>query len=273
MAFDAGDFGQHETERLPGGWRVTEYAARLLKRVGVDAATPGERELLHGPGKMADLERSGPPFVSANIRTADGKRPFDTDMVLTAGGLRVGVTGVTAPRVLLEGRGADETASAAAAWSLEDPATALQSVLPGLRRKSDVVVLLAHMPAHEAMSLVQGLSGVDVVIVGHHPAPGYSGERWGTASVLRTGQKGQIAPMLTLMAGGDSVTVVDTVFKPLAPGDPFEADMQTEISLFESEIKSLREMPPRPDHRNPRAGVRTPISAGEAQERSESHDH
>lgn len=266
LTFDAGDFGELETSRVPGGWRITKYAAELLGQLGLDAWTPGERELLHGPERIAELrDASGAVAVSANVRAASGERPFATDHIFTVGGLRVGVTGVTGTGALVAPRRADNLQELVSKWSVDDPLEALRPVVERLGKRSDVVVLLAHLSIDEARPIVEQLEDVDVVILGHNPSTGIAGERWGRAAVIRTGHKGQIAPMLSLMAGGDSVKVVDTVFRPLAPGDPFVADMQTQISLFEQDITSLREKASEETRRNRVVGGRTPEveSAGE----------
>jgi 5'-nucleotidase/UDP-sugar diphosphatase len=210
--------------------------------------------------------------VSANVRPASGDRLFDRDHIITVGGLRVGVTGVTGSGALLAPRRADNLQAEVAKWTVDDPLTALRPVLQDLRKKSDVVVLLAHLSIEEGRPLLEQLDEVDVVILGHNPGMGFGGERWGRATVLRTGHKGTTVPVLRLDVSPDSVKVIDTVFHSLAPGDPFVADMQTRISLFEQEISSLRQKAGEANRANRRAGGAA-RAAEEAAERSADHDH
>jgi 2',3'-cyclic-nucleotide 2'-phosphodiesterase (5'-nucleotidase family) len=269
---DAGDFGELDSARIPGGWKVTSYLASILGQIGLDAWTPGERELLHGPERVAEILKATGGFgVSANVRAASGERPFKTDHVFTAGSLRVGVTGVTGSGALLAPRRADHLQESVAKWRVDEPLSALQPVLRELRKRADVVVLLAHLSIEEARPLVEQLDDVDVVILGHNPATGFGGERWGRATVLRTGHKGTTVPMLSLMVERDSVRVVDTFYKVLSPGDPYLADLHTKIALFEQELSSFRQKAQEEDRRN-RTGRGAAAPAADSREQSESDD-
>ncbi len=72
------------------------------------------------------------------------------------GKLRIGITGVCEPAPS-EGTG----------YVWRDPATALKEVLPDLRARADVVVVLAYLPLDQAKALAAELTDVDVMIVGH----------------------------------------------------------------------------------------------------------
>ncbi|HEX7880810.1 MAG TPA: hypothetical protein VF720_15460, partial [Candidatus Eisenbacteria bacterium] len=196
---DAGDLGQPDNPRVPGGWEVTEFTAKTLGEIGYDAWTPGERELLHGPEKLKRLVSSfGVPAVSANIRM-DGKRLFDEKVIRKTGGVSVGITGVTGPEVLLDGKGISEAGAALAAnFELTDPVRALKPVVAELQKKCDVVVVLAHLAPPEARHLAEEVPGIDVLVVGHVPGSGYEGERVGDTWVLRTGQRGQMVSFLDM---------------------------------------------------------------------------
>lgn len=227
---------------VPGGWEITEYAARTLGEIGYDAWTPGERELLHGPERMKKLASDfGIPVVSANIRV-NGKRLFDDHVIRKIGGVKVGITGVTGAEVLLSSKvGIRAGEEAVAAWDLADPNRSLQPVVASLSKSCDLVVVLAHMAPNEAKLLAESVPGIDVLVVGHVPGPGYDGERYGDAWVLRTGQKGQSVSRLELTVANRSIQTATAVFEDLTPIMPHEAELQTRIALFDSRIKSLRD--------------------------------
>jgi len=242
LTVDAGDFGQLDNPRVPGGWKVTSYAAKTLGEIGCDAWTPGERELLQGPLRLKTLVSDfGVPAVSANIRI-DGKRLFKEKLIRNIGGIKVGITGVTGPEVLLSGKEAGVAGDdAAAIWELADPVRTLTPIVASLSKSCDVVVVLAHMAPPEARHLAESVPGIDVLVVGHVPGSGYDGERYADSWVMRTGQRGQLVSRLELTVADRAVTAATAVFEDLTPNLPHEADLQTRIALFDAEIKALRE--------------------------------
>lgn len=239
---DAGDFGQPDNPRVPGGWDVTEYAAKTLGEIGCDAWTPGERELLHGPDKLKQLVAAfKTPVVSANIQV-DGKKIFDEKVIKKVGGVTVGITGITAPEVLLDGKGITASGEEQVAhYELGDPVRALKSIVATLQKRCDVVVVLAHMAPPEARRLAEEVPGIDVLVIGHVPGSGYDGERVGDTWVIRTGQRGQMVTFLNMTVAGGAVASAKGIFEDLGPTMPHDADLQTRTALFDQQIKSMRD--------------------------------
>ena len=244
LTVDAGDFAQLDNPRVPGGWQLSEKTAETLGQIGCDAWTPGERELLHGPERLATLVTDfGIPVVSANIQRG-GRRLFPEKVIKTVGGIKIGITGVTGPEVLLDTKAAlQSVAGAADAWELTDPIRALIPVVTSLHKSCDLVVVLAHLAPAEARHLVESVAGIDVVVIGHMPGSGYDGERYGASWVIRTGQRGQLVARLDLVTAGGAVTGATGTFVDLTPVMPGDANLQTKLSLFEATIKALREKP------------------------------
>jgi hypothetical protein len=137
------------------------FLCEMMKSLGYDAITLGDGELDLG----ADLIRSlaadpALPLVSANLVDAATGRPLlATSRVVEKGGVRVGITAVTVPTEVM-------TPEWAAVGIEARPATeALAGVIRDLRRRSDVVVLLARMSMPQSKQLVEDLGGgIDVVV-------------------------------------------------------------------------------------------------------------
>ncbi len=179
--------------------------------------------------------------MSANIRI-NGKRLFDDRVIRKIGGVKVGITGVTGPEVLLSGKvGARANEEALAVWDLADPNRSLQPVVASLSKSCDLVVVLAHMSPNDSRLLAESVPGIDILVVGHVPGHGHDGERYGDAWVLRTGQKGQSVSWMELTVADRSIQAAKAVFEELTPIMPHDADLQTRIALFDSQIKALRE--------------------------------
>ncbi len=162
MLVDGGDFtgSQNETGE-PRGFFLLE----MMNRFGYDAIGLGMNDLLFGRQMIKTLVSEGSaPFVSANVRDAESGRPLAPAWrIVERAGARVGITAVLelgAPRAR---RLSD------AGYTIDPAEETLARVLPEVRERSDVVVLLAGMPLGRAEVVGKRFEGlVDVVIVGNH---------------------------------------------------------------------------------------------------------
>jgi hypothetical protein len=105
--------------------------------------------------------------VAANVQCGDEPAPgcgvVQPSVVVTRDGVRVGITGVLSPDVLKA-----IPPSHAKGWKVEDPVETLKKVLPELRSKSDVVVVLSHVEGvrtapMKTLALAEELEGWDVL--------------------------------------------------------------------------------------------------------------
>ena len=188
VVVDAGDLFQPE-----GTAAETERQARLLAaafgRTGLDAFTPGEGDLAIGLPLLKKMAATFDlPVVSANLYGRDGRRLFDADRLIDAGGLRVGLFGISAP----------PTAEAANRWRADgiearDGVEAGREAVRSLRaRGAQVVVALVHggAPA-ENRRLVAALDGVDWAVLGHSALNLETPEKAGGARLLEAFSEGK----------------------------------------------------------------------------------
>ena len=160
MLVDAGDFtGVLPATAQPRGLFLLE----MSKKLGYDAMTIGDGEARLGGEFLRSLAAdSSAHVVSANLRDRDsGKLLYAKRRILDKAGVTVGVTAVTGATSKeggeLAGLGIESS----------DPQEALADVLPDLRRRCDVTVLLARMPIEQAKQLVERFPDlVDIVVVG-----------------------------------------------------------------------------------------------------------
>lgn len=103
-----------------------------------------------------------PEAVSANLRPIDPSKPAPQAFrVVQAGRWKVGITGVSGT-----------VPDSMTGWRAADPVAAVRALLPALRAKADVVVVLAWHPAKAVLDLAR-IPGI-AVIVESTGAPG----RW-----------------------------------------------------------------------------------------------
>ena len=186
VVVDAGDFcGATSTSGSARGLFLLEAG----KSMGSDAVTFGAGDAVLGADMLRSLA-SDPsiPLVSANLE-ADGGEPLGLpkSRIVEKDGVRVGITAVTVPRA------AEAEMLAGVHVRARDARESLAPVLPELRRKADVVVLLARTSLDEAKVLVEGFPDlVDVVVIGAlEPGRGLVGPENGGAVYVVAGDRGQ----------------------------------------------------------------------------------
>lgn len=173
----------------------TDLMLDVMKMIRYDAVTLGEADLRRGLATLkAAATRGGFDIVSANLyRTGEKRvRPFPAYVIRKAGKTRVGVIGVIGKEErsqnLIQFVWVDQQTLEKEGLVVTDPLVALKEVLPEVRRRSDVVVVLAHTGLDRAKEIATLVPGVDVVLAGHGAPELAEPERPG-AVVAKCGQR------------------------------------------------------------------------------------
>lgn len=166
LYLDAGDmqigsiFSSLEYRGLKGG-----AILEVFRRLGLDAATLGNHEfdISHAHAK-ALVERAGFPFLSANLLEKDGasfgRAPY---MIFEKGGLKVGVIGLTIESLPLRVKSENVKD-----LNILPYTKALKRILPKLKGKCDLIILLTHNGMDEDIELAKVLDKRVQIIIGGH---------------------------------------------------------------------------------------------------------
>jgi hypothetical protein len=169
-----------------------------MRKMGYQAIALGLSDLRLPAGELAavaaNVEGQESPFVSANV----GLFGFDSGMtstyrIVSAGSTRIGITAVLGKSYQKEIH-SDEL-------EMLDPETALQKVLPEMKKQSDVLILLAHATVEETTALARRFPVFDVVVTSGGPPEPPDNYKIieGTKSLLiEVGEKGMNAIVLGL---------------------------------------------------------------------------
>ena len=230
---DAGDFAA-DNDYDP--WGKTSFEFDMMAKLGYDAVTPGEREMIPGLEPLKKMYENHPEVkvVSANIKDKAGKEVWPEYVVLDRDGVKVGITGVTAGSFynfnLTRGiQKADD-------FTFEDAKTALQRVIPELRSKADIVVVLVHEDPNDAKQLATDVPGMDVAMVGHNPGYMFNPDRTGQTLILRPGTRGQYLSVLDLTMGDDKqIADYNGEGKPLDEKVAKDGDMDAVVTKWEND--------------------------------------
>jgi 2',3'-cyclic-nucleotide 2'-phosphodiesterase (5'-nucleotidase family) len=162
---DGGDAFPDPTDPLAGPLR--DLMLEAMEQMNYDAVAVGERDLLSGP-KVFRRAAGVLPFVCANLQAGPGLGA-DVPPVrwIDAGDKRVAVTAILDPLLFYTAPGAFDLYGEDLV--LRDAAESLTETLAAVRPAADLVILLAHASLEEIDRLLDGVSGIDVVVQGHEP--------------------------------------------------------------------------------------------------------
>ncbi len=143
-----------------------EAKARLILKamdhMGYAAAAIGEMDLYLGLDLLRSLNDSTKlEFLSANLTDNKGNTIFEPYRLLKAGGLTVGVIGLTAPptdKGLFFKR--------MPGVEVKDPLPAAREAVEKIRGKCDLIVLLSNAGYSMDLQLAKAVPGIDILITG-----------------------------------------------------------------------------------------------------------
>ena len=181
LLFDSGDTIQ--------GTPLAYYFARkdtdkpnpmilAMNALGYDAAAVGNHEFNFGLDVLWKVKREARfPILAANVKQQYDHAPqrFEPYIIKEIAGVRVAIVGFVTPAIPHT-----EIPANYRGYEFEPIVDAARRVIPEVRKKADVVVVLAHsglppvpawtdeMPGENAMlELAQQVPGIDVIFVGH----------------------------------------------------------------------------------------------------------
>lgn len=196
------------------GWRAEgEPALREMTALGCAAMCLGNRETHPLRSlfrrKVAD---AGFPLLCANLRAKGApEERVRPSLVLEAGGLTVGLFGVTVPMFTRR-----QWSQPLCDYWFEDPVAAARQVAADLRPRVQALIALTHLGFRRDLELAAAVPEVDLVIGGHshtilaEPARGGAGP-----PVVQAGSHARLAGVACLEPAGDRARLISWRTVPL----------------------------------------------------------
>jgi hypothetical protein len=157
--FAAGGMYDADTEGRERDSVRTRAALHAMGMIGYDAVAIGDEELRYD---LRDFVRtaaeSGVPLISANVTFRDSTRAAAPFRVVERGGVRFGITAVSAPERLLS---RDPSAA------VSDPIAAIEAIWDSLGRISDARIILSHCGERFARVLARRFPESALIVNGH----------------------------------------------------------------------------------------------------------
>ena len=133
-----------------------------MERMAYSAAALGEMDLYLGLDRLRALDKQASfRFLSANLVNRSGNTHFEPYVLLNAGTLRIIVLGLTQPPSNIE---LFETRMSGS--SVRDPFETAARMVPKLRPKCDILVILSNLGYRRDLELARHVKGIDVIIGG-----------------------------------------------------------------------------------------------------------
>lgn len=223
---DGGDWAgvqEHEASK-------TGFIMDMMQLMGYDAVTVGEREFTYGYKNFLDLAKKRKlTIVSANIHDKKtGKLLWKPYVVTKKLGEKVAIAGLISRTVPL-GPAQDSTI-------VDDPLVVAQKLIPEMRKKADVVVLLAHMGRVDAEDLASQVKGIDVLVVSHHPGLVLTSRKINQTISVASGEQGQNIGETLIDVEGKTATPREGKVVILTPEVGERADLAKMQKDFEDEL-------------------------------------
>lgn len=211
----------------------TATMVRAMNRIGYDAATVGEDDFAEGADFLRrGIEEADFPFLCANLFGPQGKLVFQPYCLLHRAGLRIGVVAFLDGHVVT-----DQYRSTLHNLRIVDPFDAARKILPGLRRRSDLVVALLHFNLIDTDAFLKANPEIDVALVGHHVGAG-SVRKVGNVIVISDGALGEKLGRLTLQLDGQRrITSFHATMIPVGEEIKVDPEVQKDVSLFHQQVR------------------------------------
>jgi 2',3'-cyclic-nucleotide 2'-phosphodiesterase (5'-nucleotidase family) len=203
--------------------------------LGYDVVTLGEREFNFGQQYLLDsFKKTKIDVVSANLVYAGDKKPFVKPYVIRkVCSVRVAFTGLLAKDARIRKFPGDRE------LAILDPTETAKRLIPELRKKADVVVVLSHLGLTESQKLTVDVPGVDVMVFGHQAGLYRTIEKTQDVITLRGGERGQYLPHVHLVIQDGKISAYDGDVIVLDDKVPADDDMNKAVEEFDNKLNAM----------------------------------
>jgi 5'-nucleotidase / UDP-sugar diphosphatase len=173
-----------------------ELHLKAMGLMGYDALNLGSPELHFG---KEFLERTHSqvsfPYVASNLFYGGSRLPWTREYIIKdVGGIKVAILGILDPDDLKNISRQDD----AKGFEVIPPEAALNRLLPKVRGKADLVILLSQLDEVKNRALVEAARGVDVIVSSGRSSISYKEPFENTAVILHTGFEGMTLGLVTI---------------------------------------------------------------------------
>ena len=272
VALDAGGlFGQRSTAEKD----QTSFLCKETAPLGYKVFGVAVNDLNYGLDYLRQMEKTyGYLWVNANLRkSTGGALIFPPYTVIDAGGLRLGIISVlgSSSKITTMSSTPDE-------FVVDSPRDALDKLLPELRKKCDVLVLLAQMTSTETRELLVGLgdaAGIDVCIEGQDVRQYRRLNKIGNVALLAANNQGKYVGQLDMTVNKRSheIQYGEVTMYELDEKSTETTAIRDRVAAFEAEAAKHAKEPVKDDHPRPLGSAKEKFLGAAACSRCHADDY
>lgn len=214
----------------------------LFDHVGYDAWVVGNHEFDKGLDNLFRYAQNHPMLpLSCNLLALGSDKPLlprqQLSHVYAAGGLRVGVIGVTTDKLagLMNKRDF-------ARMTLAPESAAVQAEVNRLDPATDLIVVLSHIGVENDKRLATEVQGIDLIVGGHSHTRLTTALHVGDTYIVQAGSYNRSLGIIDLVADEDRIIDFHYELRDLLPGTATVApdpEMQETVSTYKQAIDTI----------------------------------
>ena len=175
---------------------TAELHLKAMELMGYDALNLGSPELNFG---KEFLERTHSqvsfPYIASNLLYGGSRVPWTReDIIKEVGGIKVAILGILDPDDLKKIPRQDDVKG----YEIIPPEAALDRLLPEVRGKADLVIVLSQLDEAKTRVLVEAARGIDVSVSSGDSSILYRKPSENNVIILNTGTKGRTMGLVTI---------------------------------------------------------------------------
>jgi 5'-nucleotidase / UDP-sugar diphosphatase len=215
-----------------------ELHLKAMDRMGYDALNLGSPELHFG---KEFLERTHShvsfPYIASNLLYSGGRPPWIREYVIKeVGGIKVAILGVLDPDDLKKIPNQNDVKG----FEVIPPEAALNRLLPEVRGKADLVLLLSQLGEIKNLALLDAVQGIDVAIFSERNYFTTPPEK--NVILLQTGSRGITMGLVTVTLDDKrALSVSERRSIQLDPSVPDNEDMVGLVEKFKKDQEIKKE--------------------------------
>jgi 5'-nucleotidase/UDP-sugar diphosphatase len=199
---------------------TAELQLQAMELMGYDALNIGSPELFFGK-EFLDHTRSHVsfPYIASNLLTGGSRLPGSREYIIKeVGGIKVAILGIFNPDGLAQLPDQKQVKE----FEVIPPEAALNRLLPEVRGKADLVIMLSQFDAEKTFALVKAVKGVDVAISSANDDVFYAAApKNETTVLLQTGSLGKTMGLLKItLDEKQALSVTERRYVPLDSSVP-----------------------------------------------------
>lgn len=209
---------------------------RLLNEANVDYVTIGNNEGITFSKEELEALYHDANFsvLLANLYHRDGTRPKwvrESTIHVTSGGIKIGLIGLTAPFTFFYEQ---------LGWKIEQPEESLAKLIPDLKKRVDVLILISHLGLLKDEELAASFPEIDLIIGAHshHVLP--NGRRVNETLIVQTGKHGAYLGEVTIDVQIETKRIIKSEAQLIdVSGEPCDEETVRLLETLREEAKRV----------------------------------